>query len=778
MDAPLSLGRVRLLRRRPGPTHGDALHVQAEYALVVSHTVDGAAGPQVREAWRATVVRRWTPVLARLWSLGLLFELHCLPNEPLLELAHLKLKKSGDGAVADDAVEGRGGSRLRGIVVHGLTSLAASAASEWRPPHLLVLIHAPDATLASEALAEQLESWLAGVGNPAPLPGQRDPTATVSVSSSASSGASEHGHSGKRYSGADRRRIVHRLLESAHLVEEMGEVTPVVLDEQDDAHEPPEEEVVVSSSSSSLHAPTSPSSQQTPTSQRTTPSPRRVQFRVQRRLYPLHDRHFNRQWLPRWTTRWLIQQRDLDKLRDQYGEKVAFYFAFLVFYTLWMAPPALLGVASHVVRALCPSDACTARDGVSPAVTAGILLWTFLLPIFWTRRANELCYLWGVRDASRAEGVRGAFARAATRHRTDEVTGERVPYYPASRRLLKQLTVVPVFLGLVVTVTASVCGIFAAELLLTEFYTGPGHLVLKHLPTLLYVLLIPRLNHLYFGLSRRINDWEMYAKASTYEARLISKAVAFYILVSCVSLFFIGLVYIPYEPVMVRLVRDHLGWTSVAPPKLQGMGRMRTQLVYVLATNHVVTLLRESLLPLLTREAVDAAGRRWLRREPTGPAAATPSPRDRPRRHNRASTVTSYESDDDASDAARPGTDDASDTDVASSWRHQISSVIGLGRTAAALPPNERTHEVLRPSGRASALQVSVESLTTLLTEDAPPEEGELKTRGERRKRSLLLSLYNEGLLPGYDVHKVRARWETGTHTCRTTWSSPSSSRW
>ena len=63
-----------------------------------------------------------------------------------------------------------------------------------------------------------------------------------------------------------------------------------------------------------------------------------------RGVFPLHDRQFNLRLVSHLTRHVFLQAHMLHQLRNVYGEKVAFLFAFRNFYQRCLLVPALLGV--------------------------------------------------------------------------------------------------------------------------------------------------------------------------------------------------------------------------------------------------------------------------------------------------------------------------------------------------------------------------------------------------------------------------------------------------
>ena len=60
------------------------------------------------------------------------------------------------------------------------------------------------------------------------------------------------------------------------------------------------------------------------------------------------------------------QAHKLHQLRNEYGEKVAFFFAFRAFHTRWLRLPAALGTALAIARVLVPHHAVCAARYTSP----------------------------------------------------------------------------------------------------------------------------------------------------------------------------------------------------------------------------------------------------------------------------------------------------------------------------------------------------------------------------------------------------------------------------
>ncbi|XP_032450454.1 anoctamin-7 isoform X2 [Lynx canadensis] len=250
--------------------------------------------------------------------------------------------------------------------------------------------------------------------------------------------------------------------------------------------------------------------------------------------FPLHDGPFRtppegpqapgrtqRQVLFRYWARWSQwnKYQPLDHVRRYFGEKVAFYFAWLGFYTGWLLPAAAVGTlvflagcflvfsdiptscAAAPTTLRCARSAWTAPSGCCPVpapwprehsagrgaqgshashsrarprpqagrlfdhggtvfFSAFMALWAVLLLEYWKRQSATLAYRWGCSDYEDIEErPRPQFAASAPTTAPNPVTGEDEPYFPERsrvRRVLAGSTVVVMMVAVVVVCLVSV----------------------------------------------------------------------------------------------------------------------------------------------------------------------------------------------------------------------------------------------------------------------------------------------------------------------------------
>ena len=126
-------------------------------------------------------------------------------------------------------------------------------------------------------------------------------------------------------------------------------------------------------------------------------------------VFPLHDAHWNAELLrrARRVNPFIPSSRDafLREVRGQFGEKVAFYFAFNCFYTSWLLVRRAIRRTSAQFDAILPSP----NPSLQVPAILGALLWT--ISFFAESQQQQLAPLYAPRrasDTARAPHTRGS----------------------------------------------------------------------------------------------------------------------------------------------------------------------------------------------------------------------------------------------------------------------------------------------------------------------------------------------------------------------------------
>ncbi|PAA80633.1 hypothetical protein BOX15_Mlig004871g1 [Macrostomum lignano] len=277
----------------------------------------------------------------------------------------------------------------------------------------------------------------------------------------------------------------------------------------------------------------------------------------------------------------------LDHVRDYFGEKIAFFFAWLGFYTTWLAPATLVGVfvfvyglASLPFNAanrntckagkefkMCPfcdeadgcpfwylSDICwklklaAVFDNYGTVFYAVFMsIWSLIFLEFWKRRTATLAHRWGVSNYRvEISRPRPGFAARCDQHRRNPITGIIEPHFPSTRRLpriicsyiclLFMLVIVIVFILLVITFQSSVI----VYLIRVPALLTTARAIANALGALLHLLLMLALEVLYKQLAYRLTEWEAHKTQWEFDDQVTMKIFIFEIWNYYSSIFYIA----------------------------------------------------------------------------------------------------------------------------------------------------------------------------------------------------------------------------------------------
>jgi anoctamin-10 len=178
------------------------------------------------------------------------------------------------------------------------------------------------------------------------------------------------------------------------------------------------------------------------------------------------DHQFNKTWIKQWATKYFLDSKDLTMIRDRFGERIAFYFAFLQSYFTFLAFPAAFGFSCWILL-----------GHFSPIYAIVNCLWCIVFVEYWKKQEIDLAVQWGVRGVSKIQRKRPQFRYENTTK--DPVTGEEVKVYPPLKRLARQVLQVPFAICAALILGGLIATCFGIEIFINEVYHGPfkGYLV-------------------------------------------------------------------------------------------------------------------------------------------------------------------------------------------------------------------------------------------------------------------------------------------------------------
>jgi anoctamin-10 len=239
-------------------------------------------------------------------------------------------------------------------------------------------------------------------------------------------------------------------------------------------------------------------------------------------------------------------------------------------------------------------------------------LWCVVFVEWWKRQEFELAFRWGVRGVSAIEDKRRDFHYEKEIH--DPITGETTQYFPATKRLYRQLLQVP-FAFLASLALGSLIGIcFGIEIFISEVYNGPLKSGLTFLPTILLTTLVPTISTFLTGLATRLTDFENYATQDAYDKAMVSKLFVLNFITSYLGVFLTAFVYVPFAAILVpyldvfsltgkpfitddkQMQPSHSANFTINPD------RLKNQVIYFSITAQIVNFALETVMPLVMQK--------------------------------------------------------------------------------------------------------------------------------------------------------------------------------
>lgn len=315
-------------------------------------------------------------------------------------------------------------------------------------------------------------------------------------------------------------------------------------------------------------------------------------------IFPLHDHIFNKNWIKEWTSKYALDDGDLDRIRDRFGEKVAFYFAFLQSYSTFLLFPAAFGFAAWLLLGQFSWFYALVNS-----------LWSVVFFEYWKVKETDLSIQWGTRGASKIQQPRPQFQHE--REAQDPVTGEVIKVYSPFKRLQRQLLQVPFALGCVAVLGSLIASCFAVEIFISEIYNGPFKQYLTFIPTIILTGMIPTLSTLLTGFAERLTELENYETKDAHQAAFVQKIFVLNFITSYLGIFLTAFVYVPFGKVLVPYLSvfqtTAQRFTTEGKPlptrKFElNPDRLTKQVIYFTVTAQIVNFALEVIVPFVKRQ--------------------------------------------------------------------------------------------------------------------------------------------------------------------------------
>ncbi|XP_054691645.1 anoctamin-7 isoform X1 [Grus americana] len=263
----------------------------------------------------------------------------------------------------------------------------------------------------------------------------------------------------------------------------------------------------------------------------------------------------------------------LDHVRTYFGEKVAFYFAWLGFYTGWLLPAAVVGtvvfvtgiflmfsdVPSQEICAskeqywMCPlcktcpywqlSKMCSTfmagrlfDHGGTIFFSIFMSLWAVLFLEFWKRTNASLAHHWECFEFEDIEErPRPQFTAMAPMTTINPVTGAEEPYFPKSSRLHRILAgsiIIIMMIAMVVMFVVSVILYRAVVAILLSssgyfWFVASASRIASFTGSVVNLIIILILSKIYTSLAHFLTKWEMHRTQTKYEDAFTFKVFVF-----------------------------------------------------------------------------------------------------------------------------------------------------------------------------------------------------------------------------------------------------------
>jgi len=250
-----------------------------------------------------------------------------------------------------------------------------------------------------------------------------------------------------------------------------------------------------------------------------------------RHYFPLHEErkleelsisNAWRQWI------WMGTEHT-HKVRDYFGDKVAFYYLWMSFYWKWLIVPGAIGAVLQVLDVM----ARTPDNVTAVPFCVFLAIWTLFLPHFWRRQEAKYAIAWGTFDL--VPELEMCRPEHWGEPRINPVTAQVENYFPWQKRMRKYM-----WSGAVMIVTAALTMVFILGLLFAR-HTYPGAAAGGIVGwQFIMAVFVELFNQVLTAISKYLTAGENHRTRSEHENHLLAKVFVFKFINSYFVLYWIA----------------------------------------------------------------------------------------------------------------------------------------------------------------------------------------------------------------------------------------------
>lgn len=267
--------------------------------------------------------------------------------------------------------------------------------------------------------------------------------------------------------------------------------------------------------------------------------------------------------------------------------QVAFYFAFIHCYSLFLVVPAAMGIVGWWFV-----------GPYSIIYGSALVIWCIVFVEYWKIRETDLSVRWNVKGVGQLKVNRSQYRWE--KEVKDPISGQVTQTFPGWKQFLRQMLLVPfasvasVALGTLIVVT------FASEVFISEVYNGPLKGYLEFVPTILFSLSLPAITTFLTGIATRLTDYENYRTQDLYDLAQTQKTFVMHFITAFLPTILTAYIYVPFGHTIVPHldILRRVGINTASRKDFEvDTSRFQAEVIYLSMTAQVFSFAEEIVLP-------------------------------------------------------------------------------------------------------------------------------------------------------------------------------------